>query len=89
MGICQNSLERTNVMTVRDCSFVPSLGRIRLQQDYLESLIYVLAFEDMVVWGLTSTQGNVKGMKKVWEGDLAGKMGKLLLGVRSNYTSIP
>lgn len=43
-----------------------------LQQDYLESLIYILAFGDMVDWGLTSTQGDGKGMKKVWEAALAG-----------------
>lgn len=72
MGICGNSLERATVTAVMGRLICPQATENRLQQDYLESLIYILVFEDMVDWGLTSTPGNVKGMKKVWEAALAG-----------------
>lgn len=43
------------------------------RQDGLDGLICVLLFEDTVDWGLTSSQGNLEGVKEVREATLASR----------------
>lgn len=60
----------------------PQPRQNELQQDGLDGLICILLCEDMVGWSLTSTQGNLEGMKKIWEATLAS-------GAEVNHFCVP
>lgn len=69
----------------------PQPGANELQEGSLDGLTCVLLCENMTVWGLTSTQGNLEGVKNLWDATLASgaEVNQSRLCSRSNYSSIP
>lgn len=91
MAICENFLESAIVMKDKGLLISPQPGANELQGGGLNGLICVLLCENMADGGLTSTQGNLEGVKNFWDAALASgaEVTQSLLCSRSNYPSIP
>lgn len=91
MAICENFLERALVMKHKSLLISPQPGANELQGGSSDGLICVLLCENMADGGLTSTQGNLEGVKNFGDATLASgaEANQSLLCSRSNYPSIP